>query len=463
MNTGSGKTVVGLMILQSCLNEDTGPAIYVVPDKYLVQQVVNEAKKLGIRVTEDRNDYYYSKNKAILIMPIHTLVNGKSVFGMRKSDNYPIGSIIIDDVHACINTVSDQFTLKIPHEYPLYKELKELLNDSLVSYDSHTVFEIFEQQSPGSRMLVPFWIWKEKENDILTLLQQHDDEKNENVFFHLSLLRDCFSTCNCIITPKEIEISPKGNDINLIKSFQNAKRRIFMSATLADDSVFVSTLGLQEKEINNIIVPNSADDIGSRLLLFPKHLNNSIMDEEIRSKVTEISSRYNVVVIVPSFERSKFWKEFATVVVNKDNILEQVEKMKQGHVGLVVFVNRYDGIDLPNDACRLLVIDSLPPLSKEYNKYVHSICADSKLIVRERMQRIEQGMGRGVRSNNDSCCIVFMGSNLADVLIRQHGYRYFSDATQKQYELSESLWDALKEENSNPTIDDIFFLSRLFA
>ena len=28
MNTGSGKTVVGLIMLQSCLNEEKGPAIY---------------------------------------------------------------------------------------------------------------------------------------------------------------------------------------------------------------------------------------------------------------------------------------------------------------------------------------------------------------------------------------------------------------------------------------------------
>ncbi len=58
MNTGSGKTVVGLMILQSCLNEGKGPAIYVVPDKYLVAQVCDEAKKLGILAVTDKDDYY---------------------------------------------------------------------------------------------------------------------------------------------------------------------------------------------------------------------------------------------------------------------------------------------------------------------------------------------------------------------------------------------------------------------
>lgn len=39
MNTGSGKTLVALLILQSCLNEGVGPALYVVPDKFLVEQV----------------------------------------------------------------------------------------------------------------------------------------------------------------------------------------------------------------------------------------------------------------------------------------------------------------------------------------------------------------------------------------------------------------------------------------
>lgn len=46
MNTGSGKTVVALMILQSCLNEGIGSAMYVVPDKYLVEQVNQSSKRI---------------------------------------------------------------------------------------------------------------------------------------------------------------------------------------------------------------------------------------------------------------------------------------------------------------------------------------------------------------------------------------------------------------------------------
>lgn len=56
MNTGSGKTTVGLTILQSCLNEGKGPAVYVVPDNYLVKQVCEEAEKLGIKVAYEWKD-----------------------------------------------------------------------------------------------------------------------------------------------------------------------------------------------------------------------------------------------------------------------------------------------------------------------------------------------------------------------------------------------------------------------
>ena len=45
MNTGSGKTVVGLIMLQSCLNEEKGPAIYVVPDNFLGLKIKTKINK----------------------------------------------------------------------------------------------------------------------------------------------------------------------------------------------------------------------------------------------------------------------------------------------------------------------------------------------------------------------------------------------------------------------------------
>ena len=63
MNTGSGKTTVGLLILKSCLNEGVGPAVYVVPDSYLVEQVCEEAQNLGIKTSTDEKDSNFIKGQ----------------------------------------------------------------------------------------------------------------------------------------------------------------------------------------------------------------------------------------------------------------------------------------------------------------------------------------------------------------------------------------------------------------
>lgn len=84
MNTGSGKTTVGLLILKSCLTEYVGHAAYVVPDNYLISQVLNEAQSLGINVVTSGNDPYFLSGTAILVINIQKLFNGKSVFWNAK-------------------------------------------------------------------------------------------------------------------------------------------------------------------------------------------------------------------------------------------------------------------------------------------------------------------------------------------------------------------------------------------
>jgi replicative superfamily II helicase len=45
-NTGGGKTVIGLLIAQSTLNEGVGKAVYLAPDTYLAGRVRQEAAAL---------------------------------------------------------------------------------------------------------------------------------------------------------------------------------------------------------------------------------------------------------------------------------------------------------------------------------------------------------------------------------------------------------------------------------
>ena len=152
---------------------------------------------------------------------------------------------------------------------------------------------------------------------------------------------------------------------------------------------------------------------------------------EIKEKVEEVAEKYNVVVLVPSFSRAKFWDKEGTRTAKKDNINRIVDELKSGkHVGKVIFVNRYDGIDLPGDACRMLVIDGLPPLNSIKDRYIQSVAPQSTILLREQVQRIEQG---NVIKISISC------SDMMTVMP-------FSFAMRRRIASSSSLWRISRKE-----------------
>lgn len=442
MNTGSGKTVVALLILQSCLNEGVGPALYVVPDTYLVNQVIYQAKALGIKVTSTEKDFDYIRKKAILVINIQKLVNGKSVFGLRDENNYEIGSVVIDDIHACMDKILQQVSIKIP-QGTVYDELIKLFSGSMRTQAEGRFEDIVSGNNKFGNMLVPFWEWQAKENEIYRILSNNRDE--DYLLYKFGLIVDSLKLSRCYISANKIEILPQCVPIHKIASFEDAKRRIYLSATLPDDSPFSTVLDVDFDKNVSVISPEKANDIGERLIMIPSIINKDILEEEVMYKIVEMSRNYNVVVIVPSAVKAEYWKNNGAEILTSSNIESGIQKLKSQHVGLTVVLNRYDGIDLPDDSCRILVIDGLPQISNLNDIYEAEVLKKSSRLQREQVQRIEQGMGRGVRSNSDYCMIFLLGNELANMLYLEDGYQYFSNATKAQFELSEKLCEQIKD------------------
>jgi len=443
MNTGSGKTVVGLLILKSSLNENKAPAVYVVPDNFLVEQVINEAKSLGIAVTTDADSINFRRGKEILVCNIHKLVNGKSVFGIDET-KIEVGTIIIDDAHACIDTVESQYTIKIPNNNPIYNDILQIFLPSIKQQSESKAIEL-ENSQPNTTAVVPFWSWKNNLDDIRKILLSSIED--DSLKFTLPLLKDNLKFCRCVISNKEIEITPHVIPIDIINSLEYAQRRIFMTATLVDDSILATHFGLDTHDISNVVTPDIAGDIGDRMILIPQSINSNITDDELKKYYKELSKKVNIVIIVPSFYRAKYWEDMADLIINNDNIHEHIEKMKNEHVGLIILVNRYDGIDLPNDACRVLVIDGLPDSRRLIDQITESQLMGSSKSINQKIQKIEQGMGRGVRSNNDYCIVFLMGKSLISHLYKPDALAKFSSATKAQFDLSEKLSEQLQDKS----------------
>jgi hypothetical protein len=442
MNTGSGKTVVGLLCLQSSLNEGVGPAVYVAPDKYLVKQVVAEAASLGVTVTENENDPGFIAGTAILVINIKKLVNGRSVFGVgRAGTKISIGSLVIDDAHACLATVAEQFRIRLSSTHKAYGPLLELFKSDLASQSASGYLDI-EAQDPRTAMAVPYWAWKDKQDEVLRIL--HPYREDESLGWPWRLVEDVLSLSQCAFGGGHLEIAPRFIPIDNIPAFTGAKRRIYMTATLADDGILVSHFQADPKEVADPIRPKGGGDIGDRMILAPQEINPKITTDEIKALLSHVAQSLNVAVIVPSKKRAEFWSDVAHQTLTADNMEAGTDRLRAGHVGLTVFVAKYDGVDLPGTACEVLVIDGLPEVYGLLERIEQEALDGTRRQLLRQVQRIEQGMGRGVRSSQDHCVVMLMGSRLTSRLHGAEARAMFSPATRAQLELGRDITSQLK-------------------
>lgn len=459
MNTGSGKTVVGLLILQSYLNENKGPCVYVVPDNYLLEQVKQEADDLKIHYTTEENDINFINGKSILIINMYKLYNGKSVFGIGDIV-IPINCIVFDDAHRSIDIAKDQVTLSIPESQPEYDLLFDLFKECLKDQSESTLLEI-ESGSYIAQQPIPFWIWQNNYSQILktifSMAEKNTTDAEREMFFKWPLVKDQLKLADCYISGKEISISLPFVPIDKIVSFIESKHRIFMSATLEDDTNLITNFNVDQDY--QIISPQKANDIGERLVLIPQSKNTKITDDHMKKYMKRLSIKHNVVVLVPSYYRSSFWEDVADLIVeNGEQLDTTVKKLKQSHLGLVIIVNRYDGIDLPKKACEILVIDSLPDSRTLKDKYTQTILRGTSESDAKNIRTIEQGMGRAARSKDDYCVIFIMNHVLIKQLYVNNSIQYFSESTRKQIELSDLIQDQIEGNDYNEIIS--YVLSR---
>ncbi|MDK7197924.1 DEAD/DEAH box helicase family protein [Actinotignum sanguinis] len=437
MNTGGGKTLVGLLIARSWLNDGIRPVAYLVPNLFLVSQVEAEAQQLGIEVTDDTNSSEYQQGNAILIGTFQKLFNGRSVFGVGGSLGKPaktqLSGIVIDDAHACFSQSSAIFKLRIGDEKEEYQELLELFEEELNKQSSPGLLGLKAKRANAIQE-IPFWAWQSKQVQVASII--HPISESDELMWSWPLIADMLPVCTAVVTGDAFEIYPPCFPTEALLGFSRAQRRVYLTATLPDDSVLIKHFGAAPASISNPIVPSSAGDIGDRMILLPEEIDPNVTDGEIRDFIVSLAEEQNVVVIVPSYERAKIWEEDAALVLDKENIDVGINELKANpHKGLVVLINRYDGIDLPGDMCHILVVDGLPEVLDASERLMQARMGDSKELLGSQIQRLEQGMGRATRSSEDYAVVLLLGRRLIERMNRPEALNLFSPATQVQLKI----------------------------
>lgn len=474
-NTGGGKTVVGLLAAQSSLNEGVGPAAYLVPDTYLVKQVIDEAHQLGLAVTDDPHSNQFRSGTAILVCTFERVVNGRSTFGLA-GDPYAvrIGTVVVDDAHAALIAARKQFTVDIPPGHPAYVKAVAVFGPELKRQSPRHGGSLLE----GDRcapLRIPFWSWAEKHERVTALIAASaEDETEKGVFYSWPLLADHLRLAVATISDRGLQLRTPCPPIDQIPALHLATRRIYLTATLADDGVLVTELGADADSVRTPITPERATDLGDRLILAPAALNPRIIDDRVRAMARQFSrgdrdgdgnveaDPVNVVVLVPSDRAAGAWDGYADHVLHVKDMKPVIDRMVAGEqVGVVVLVNKYDGVDLPGDACRLLVVDGVPtPLDPGEQREAGALAGSQSMRIRK-VQRIEQGMGRGIRDAEDYCAVLLLGNQLALTLVDHSDLELFSPATRAQIGFSQRLAEMIQGEGLDAVREALnLFLNR---
>lgn len=443
LNTGGGKTLVGLLIAQSMINEQGGPVLYLSPNNLLVNQTLRMAKAYGLQAVrytsgEDFDDRFL-RGQSVMVATYAALFNGQSRFGLAggRRDIVQVGGLILDDAHTAFTEMRAVFTISIEaDELPeLYSELAHLFRTDFEALGRQGTFDDVVSGRDQFVLEVPYWSWLLRADEIREKLSTIGNEKFP---FQWPLVRDAFRLCHALVSSREVTITALYPLVDMFPTFADCPRRVYMSATVADDSSIVRTFDVSNESVLRPISPTSLTGMGERMILAPALM--IIGREELEGVVHELTRWVcenfgGVVIITPSRRAADCWEAVAQVAQGEE-VATCVTALVEGKSrGPYAFPNRYDGIDLPRESCRLLILDGLPRGTNVYDLYRASVLEGSGVMNATIAQRVEQGMGRGTRGGGDHCVVILTGNDLIAWISRLGNLKLLTPSTRAQLEM----------------------------
>ncbi|MEY9706458.1 DEAD/DEAH box helicase [Bradyrhizobium diazoefficiens] len=425
--TGSGKTLVGLLIGEWLRRKNNERVVFLCPTRQLVNQVVEQAEtQYGLSVhgfvgskhsfdAAAKADYQAARRIAV------TTYSG--LFNTNPFFDSP-NVIIADDAHTAENYIASMWSLRILRREATHAALHEALSNLFRPFLDATDFGRLTGQIDGGLVDLA---WVEKlptpafaaiAAEFAAIIDQHVGPI-EDLPFRWAVLRDNLQACHVYLTPQEILLRPLIPPTWTHAPFVQARQRIFMSATLGEGGDLERLTG--RPNILRLPVPEGWDrqGIGRRFFIFPDMALTA--DETVHLRRTLMSRVPRSMVLVPN---DRMAQEIATDAQTQLGLrvfdADAIENFKSNFVtsqgAVAILANRYDGIDFPGDECRLLFLDGLPKTTNAQERFFVERMGAYALLQGRIQTRVVQAVGRCTRSLQDFSAVVVTGSELTDYL-----------------------------------------------
>jgi hypothetical protein len=430
LNTGAGKTLVGLLMAQSLVNETRGSVLYACSSIQLVRQTEKKAAGYGLPTTtyverEYSNDLF-AKSEAACLTTYQALFNGRSIFANRD-----ISAIVFDDAHAAEHLLRDHFSLNLSKEDfgSEYAAIVAEFSDYFHAVGLASSYSEVRDGIPGRLLLVPPTEARRSHAAIRQILTESKVPGDAETKWAWGHLKDKIDLCAIVLGSSAITFTPPFVPIRTLRYFSSDVRRIYLSATLSAADVFVRTFG---RKPSVEIKPTTTAGECERMIIVPsKFADGNGDDVEIAKSAIR---KYKTLVLVPSYARATEWSPLKPPP--RDQATEAIEDFKTATGSKkLLLAARYDGMDLPGDMCRVIVIDDLPSGLNALDRFLWEYLRLSNRLLTAIATRVIQSFGRISRGMSDHGVVLLTGTRLVEWLQVPRNVAALPRFLQKQLQL----------------------------
>ena len=425
--TGSGKTLVGLLVAEWRRRQLRERTVYLCPTRQLVHQITAFATdQMGLPAfafVGSKQEYPAHAKGAWRTGECIAIATYSALFNLNPFFSQP-NFILADDAHAADQYIGEFWTVRVRRDQEpnkeLFTELAVILRDLLPSDEAVRLMGTPQAISEHVWVqLVPAPLLWDHQDAISAVLDRA--KENSDLAFRWSVIKGHLQSCQVYVCPYEITIRPIIAPTTSHPPFTSANQRLYMSATLGRGGELERLCG--RRNIMRISSPDGWDGhgVGRRLFLFPSSSLEETESREVLIKMVKKAGR--ALYMVPSDKRADEVRELFRGKLPDVKIFgaRQIERSKLQFIdsknAIALISNRYDGIDFPNEECQLLIVEGRPAGTNLQERFLADKLGARALYSERIRTRIIQAFGRCTRSADDYALVLAFGHQLLDELL----------------------------------------------
>lgn len=439
--TGSGKTLVGLLIAEYRRRKFNERVVYVCPNNQLVNQVVKQANEEydipAMAFTGSRSKYSQSMISSYSDCNQIAVTNYSSIFNINSFFK-DADIIIFDDAHSAEGYIAENWTVKVDREKDsdLFSSITMVLKNVISSNSYLRLTEELDSITDENWCdMVPRIKIEEVSSRLIDVIEPRviDDDSKKYSWANIKYNLDA---CNFYLSRNQIMIRPLIPPTQTLDSFVKPKQRIYMSATLGVSGELERTVGVSNiKRLS--LSENRVPSIGRRFFIFPNAKFEPKNNFKIFSEIKEHTERALILTesskatseIVKSLK-----KHTASNIYEIEDLTDSFEDFKHDENGVAVLANRYDGLNMQDDLCHYLLIYGLPSTTSLQEKFFTTKLSTAVLFNERMRTRVTQAVGRCTRSTNDYAVVLIIGKDLQNMISPKGKSNLFSPELRAEME-----------------------------